>query len=140
MKIKDLFRNLVNSLKKKSVSENKVEEPMEEPKEFTNFIRYLKEKNLYRKDYYKEFVRFLRKYDICESFFTNFNSSNGVNYRLVRTNKTSLVDFIEYCRNCNEFDAYRKDYKLPQIVICYAFVWRETEEGHDFWSKIYHIK
>ena len=32
MKIKDLFRNLVNSLKKKSVSENKVEEPMEEPK------------------------------------------------------------------------------------------------------------
>lgn len=115
---------------------------MKEPENFKDFIRCLKEKNLYRKVCYKEFARFLKDNDICESFFVNFNSLNGVNYRLERTNKTSLIDFIEYCMNASEeFDPYRKRHNyLSQIVIYYAFIWRNTEQGHDFWQNIYKLK
>ena len=86
---------------------------------------------------YNNFIRFLKDNNIYKSFFVAFNSEEGIKYRKERTEKISLKDFILYCRDCKSFDGYRKRHTLNTIVLCFAFIWYQTKEGDKFWRKIY---
>jgi len=86
---------------------------------------------------YNNFIRFLKDNNIYKCFLEAFNSEKGIRYRRQRTKKTSLKDFIVYCRDCEYFNDYREFHTLNEIVLNFAFIWSETKEGHYFWLKFY---
>lgn len=89
---------------------------------------------------YNNFIRFLKDNNIYKSFFVAFNSEQGRRYRESWNEKASLKEFILYCRDYegfNHYKKYKKYYDLNKIVLNFAFDWEETKEGYDFWQNIY---
>lgn len=97
----------------------------------------MKEKDL---SSYKEFIRFLKDNNIYKSFFENYNTENGIAYRKHFANcdgDLSVMAFVEFCRDSDKFVCEKEYHNLNQIVICVAFEWSRTPQGHTFWENIY---
>lgn len=59
-------------------------------------------------------------------------------YKFLGKRKKLFLENIAKAWNSEEvFYGNFKDEVLPSDILCGAFVWRNTEQGHDYWKKIF---
>lgn len=77
------------------------------------------------KDRIKIFIRFLKKQKIYDKFFFYASSKTAIHLRKINKRKKDVFEFINDELNNQGY------------VINKAFVWDETEEGYQYWLRIY---
>ena len=79
-----------------------------------------------QKDKLKLFIRFLKKHKAYNQFFAHCFSNNGWSVRKSHPKYKTVTEFID--------DEFNHDCS----IINKAFIWKETEEGYDYWFDLYH--
>lgn len=78
-----------------------------------------------QKDKLKIFIRFLKKHKAYHKYLSNCFSNNGYNVRSNVNNQLTVNDFIQH------------ELQNRCLFINTAFLWDETNEGYEFWHKIF---
>lgn len=79
--------------------------------------------------YIKLLYKFIKKNNLSDKFIRAFNDDYQIIWRYNFTHKAYITDYIIFLFNNGS--------KIFDNFFLYAFNWRNTHEGHDFWANIH---
>ena len=85
------------------------------------------------KEVKKKFYRFLKENGVFASFKKNFASHTKLR---IAWCKNSYKDSTFSVKEVASFNDYANNLKEKKNLISWAFSWKDTKEGHNFWDRV----
>lgn len=87
--------------------------------------------------YIKLLYKFIKKNNLSDKFIRAFNDDYQIILRYNFTHKAYITDYTIFLFNNGISNVNENGSKTFDNFFLYAFNWRNTYEGHDFWANIH---